>query len=782
MTDTAPTLLEQLQPITEQLAAATTAADVYQVVLEPALRALGAVSGLIMLLDKAADDSPCLRTVAQHGHVAGVPSVWQPTPLTDTAPTTDALRRRTPLYFSHSGDLKAAYPELEAQTGAISPVASAVLPMILDGEPLGILLLDFKEPHEFTPEERRFLGTLAAQCAVALGRAHSTATLESQVTRRTRDLEEQRAALDAFVRFSEAVGTQTDVLELAGQALGLLQGRFAGSSGMYYQPRRDQAARERASEAPHSSPAAHWQAGRWTPELTSAEVQRGETELETWLSAQAQPPHEVIFLAQPPPAHAICPLWVDGHLVGLLALTLPADSVWTDAERLILHSVRRSLNLALERASLAERLKRQNSELETRTALLESFAVLARDFAFETDPYVLVQKAQGLVLPLLPLGAVAYYELENETWRVRVQGGQRNSEALWQTLSAGLPLATTPILTRPWQTGEALYQDVYDPAADQLSEVAGHVGACASLPVLVGGQPHGVFVVGLYGAHTWTRLERAVLETVTSSLSLVLERAQSAAVLAQRTLALEAANEELEGFTYSVSHDLRTPVRHVAGFATLARRALDSTPNPRAERFLDIVAQAAERMNALVDAILELSRTSRAALKPEIIDLNTVLEQVHTELLRELAMPSPDSSPPREVAWTLGRLPTVVGDRRALTRVFTQLLSNALKFSRPQQVARIEVWAETRPGEWAISVRDNGVGFSSPYQHKLFGMFQRLHRQDEFEGAGVGLATVRRIVARHGGQVFAQSEVNQGATFGFTLPRREENAALPQDI
>ena len=594
MTNAAPTLLEQLQLITEQLAAANTAAQVYQIVLEPALRALGAVSGLVMLLD-VVNEVHCLKTVAQHGHAEGLPSVWQPTDLSDTAPTTDALRRRVPLYFPRSGDLRAAYPELEAQTGAISPVATAVLPMLLDDLPLGVLLLDFREPHDFTAEEQRFLGTLAAQCALALGRAQLLASLEFQVQARTQALEQQ------------------------------------------------------------------------------------------------------------------------------------------------------------------------NAELQVQSSALESFALLARDLAFETDPYLLIRRAQDIVLPLLPPGAAAYYELEEQRWQIKAQSQQMVSQALWRTLQAGLAFERTPLLSVPWKTGQPHYHDHYDSRADHLEEAA-HVGACAALPLRVGDQVAGIFVVGLFDPHLWSRQDRISLETVMHSLSLALERSRSAAALQQRSTALEAANEELEGFTYSVSHDLRTPIRHVSGFAALARRALMAAPDPAAlqktERYLGIVEQAALQMNALVDAILDLSRTSRSELQLAEVDLNVLLSRAQAQFAASV-----------QAHWTVLPLPTVRADPATLQQVITQLVSNALKFSRVRQQPHIEVWAETRPGEWAIFVRDNGVGFDHHYQHKLFGMFQRLHRVDEFEGAGVGLASVRRTVLRHGGQVFAHSEAGQGATFGFSLPR-----------
>jgi two-component system sensor histidine kinase/response regulator len=227
--------------------------------------------------------------------------------------------------------------------------------------------------------------------------------------------------------------------------------------------------------------------------------------------------------------------------------------------------------------------------------------------------------------------------------------------------------------------------------------------------------------------------------------------------------ALRLANEELEAFTYSASHDLRTPVRHITGFADLALRELSRTPNAKVERQVAIIRDAAERMNALIDAMLLLSRTSRQELRAVTVDLAALVRQAQRDADLEF--------PGRPVAWEVAPLPHVTGDVATLQQVMTNLISNAVKFSKNREHASVRIWAETRPDEWAVFVRDNGEGFDAAYTGKLFGVFQRLHRYEAFEGTGVGLATVRRIVARHGGQVFAESHGGQGATFGFTLPR-----------
>lgn len=227
--------------------------------------------------------------------------------------------------------------------------------------------------------------------------------------------------------------------------------------------------------------------------------------------------------------------------------------------------------------------------------------------------------------------------------------------------------------------------------------------------------------------------------------------------------ALRLANEELEAFTYSASHDLRTPVRHITGFADLALRELRGSPNPKVERQVTIIREAAERMNALIDAMLTLSRTSQQELRIAPVDLGVLIGQAQRDV--ELEFPG------RTVNWLISPLPEVAGDTSTLQQVMTNLVSNAVKFSKNREHADVRISVETRPEEWVVLVRDNGEGFDATYASKLFGVFQRLHRYDAFEGTGVGLATVRRIVARHGGRVFAESHGLQGATFGFTLPR-----------
>ncbi|NUN95681.1 MAG: PAS domain S-box protein [Candidatus Omnitrophica bacterium] len=230
---------------------------------------------------------------------------------------------------------------------------------------------------------------------------------------------------------------------------------------------------------------------------------------------------------------------------------------------------------------------------------------------------------------------------------------------------------------------------------------------------------------------------------------------------------LAAANQELEAFSYSVSHDLRAPLRHVDGFVELLQKRIADTLDPQSRRYLDTIADSAKQMANLIDALLSFSRMARAEINTSEVKLGILLEEVLKELSPEISA--------RNITWRIDPLPTVECDPALMKLVFQNLVGNALKFTRTREQARIEIGTEPgRYGEIVVHVRDNGVGFDKQYQAKLFGVFQRLHRKEDFEGTGIGLANVRRIILRHGGEVWAESEVGAGATFFFSIPMREE--------
>ena len=226
--------------------------------------------------------------------------------------------------------------------------------------------------------------------------------------------------------------------------------------------------------------------------------------------------------------------------------------------------------------------------------------------------------------------------------------------------------------------------------------------------------------------------------------------------LLERTDELATARREIEAVAYSVSHDLRAPLRLIHAHAQLLRDDMPTGTAPESELHLDQIQRGARHLSALIDAILTYSRLGQVELRRETLALS--------ELVRDVVA---DLKATRDVEWRIDALPVVAGDAALITQVLSILLHNALKYAAPDRRTRIEIGVDP---DGAVFVRDNGVGFDMRYAGKLFGIFQRLHRQDEFEGVGIGLALARRIIERHGGRIWADAKVGEGATFRFTLP------------
>jgi signal transduction histidine kinase len=238
--------------------------------------------------------------------------------------------------------------------------------------------------------------------------------------------------------------------------------------------------------------------------------------------------------------------------------------------------------------------------------------------------------------------------------------------------------------------------------------------------------------------------------------------------LGKRAAELEASNKELESFAYSVSHDLRAPLRHIVGYSELLQRQASSLLDEKSQRFIRTILDAAKRMGNLIDDLLAFSRIGRAETKKTGVDLKQLVEEVVAEIGQDTKS--------RDIAWKIGALPACYGDRSMLRLVVVNLVSNAVKFTRMRRPAEIEIGCVDRNDkEVEVFVRDNGAGFDMQYVNKLFGVFQRLHLPEQFEGTGIGLATVQRIINRHGGQVRGEGAVDQGATFYFSLPKKAQD-------
>ena len=250
--------------------------------------------------------------------------------------------------------------------------------------------------------------------------------------------------------------------------------------------------------------------------------------------------------------------------------------------------------------------------------------------------------------------------------------------------------------------------------------------------------------------------------------------------VAERTSQLEAANgelrrreRELEAFTYSVSHDLRAPLRQIDGFSRILSESLWYDLDDKARHYLTRIQEGTRHMGRLVDDLLALARLGQQSPRARVTELTPIVLDVIAGL-------GPDAAD-REVEWRVGELPTAVCDPGLMRIVFTNLASNALKYTRPRSRATVEIGCTSHEGRPALFVRDNGVGFNMKYADRIFGVFQRLHRSEEFEGTGVGLATVQRIVHKHGGEIWADAAPDAGATFYFTLGSGAE-MAIPETV
>jgi signal transduction histidine kinase len=245
-------------------------------------------------------------------------------------------------------------------------------------------------------------------------------------------------------------------------------------------------------------------------------------------------------------------------------------------------------------------------------------------------------------------------------------------------------------------------------------------------------------------------------------------------VLEQRNEDLSAANEDLEAFGHSVSHDLRMPLRHIHAYISMLETTAAAKLDKEELRQFSVIRDAARRMGQLIDDLLAFSRIGRTEIKSTSINNEAVVQQVIADMQTDLA--------DRHIVWTIEALPAINADMNLLRQVWANLLANAVKYTRPREQAQIKISAVTQDDEAIFSVSDNGVGFDPAYSDRLFGVFQRLHSEKQFEGTGVGLANVRRIVQRHGGRTWADAKLDEGATFYFSLPLRPGPRSLSERV
>ncbi|PYE53772.1 GAF domain-containing protein [Deinococcus yavapaiensis] len=764
-----------LTTVSMHLQHAVTPREVASLLVQVVPAALGAEVVVVALLD---EDGEQMRSVAATGLDEGQQRRWSEFPLTAPVPIAVTAREGRAVFVPTREDARRDYPAL---LNAIHPhEAWAALPLRVEDRTFGGLGLSFPTPRLFDEAERAFLHAVAAQAAQALERVR---LLEAESRAReygaflTRASGELAASLDLPTTLKNL--TRLAVPDLADWcAVYVPDGEELRVLAMAHQdPAKVELLRDTITAVPLRLDAS----GGAPQVLRTGEPFFVPVVTTAMIDALGRDPQHTRQL------HTLglrsymgVPMVAHGHTLGVLAFALAETERHYDAEDLkfALELARRA-GVALDHARLygeaqawAATLERtvadRTAELAARTRALEAFGVLSRDLATETDRVKLVTRAQEILLSLLPHAVAAYFEQQAGRWKLRCLTGELPDEAFKAALEVGLERGQAPSFDTPFDTNTPLYLNAFNPQPRHVRpESVAQLKSVASLPVGAGEHLYGVLVIALYEQHGWTAVDRVVLETALSKLRLALERAEAVEDLARRTRELEEVNAELDAFTATVSHDLRAPLRHLQSFSLLLRRALGDEVPERALRPLGMIESSSARLSVLVEALLSFARMSRQALRMQDVDLNDLVrlavEDLHLDVTGQ------------KVEWRIAPLPVVRGDAVLLRQVLVNLLGNAVKYSAGREQPIVTVDARETPseesGEVVLRVQDNGVGYDPKLGDKLFGMFARLHRVDEYEGSGIGLATVRRVVQRHGGRVWAQSTPGEGATFYVALPR-----------
>jgi PAS domain S-box-containing protein len=494
-------------------------------------------------------------------------------------------------------------------------------------------------------------------------------------------------------------------------------------------------------------------------------LRAGEAHLTPDLTLIPDPPPNVVALVdQGMRSSASIPLLADGEVLGTLNLFQRTTNDSFAPEVLeIAREVADELAVALNQARLREQRRRVQERLAALTEI--QHAILAARSMDE-----IAEAAVSRLRPLLGVGRVSVALLDERDLVICAADSEGGD--VGAARGDRVPLAVVRDLER-LRRGETLVtEDISKlngdaPAVRALLEVG--FRSSASCPLITEGELVGLLTLVQKASPQFSPEMLEIAKEVADELAVALSQARMRERLAEHAQDLETRvrerTQELEAFSYSVSHDLRAPLRAIDGFSRIvATDYADALPE-EGRRYLRLVSENAEGMGRLIDGLLDFSRLGRKALSQDRVALEPVVRDVVTQLSSELNG--------RSVEFSVGSLPTVKGDRLLLQQVFANLVSNAVKFSGERDPAVIQIGSDSSNGEQVIFVKDNGVGFDMRHADKLFGVFQRLHRVDEFEGTGLGLAIVARIVERHGGRVWAESTPGKGASFYFTLDAEE---------
>jgi len=453
------------------------------------------------------------------------------------------------------------------------------------------------------------------------------------------------------------------------------------------------------------------------------------------------------------------PMHVEDDLIGTVNLGASEPHAFTDEERRIGRELADHLAIALRQSRLLEAVQEQREQLATLRDIDQ--AILAAE-----SPEEIASEALQRVRAILPFKSATVTVIDWDADEAHVLAAPDN------VLDAPTTLPLDEIyLSDAVKAGETevIADDAYEPvpeAKQRMHEMG--LRAILCLPMVVEDEVIGVVHVGRTEPNAFTDEDWQVGRELADHMAIAIRQSQLLEEVQKQRERLEERvrerTEELESFTYSVSHDLRTPLRAIDGYTRILKEDHADQLDDEGRKLLDVVYESAQTMGDLIDDLLTLSRLGRREMHRVPIDMEALAQEAFDELKR--AHPERGEN----VTFACPDLPTAFGDRSMIRQVFSNLLSNALKFTRDEDAPRIEVRAENRGDEIVYAVRDNGVGFSMEYADKLFGVFERLHEDDAFEGTGVGLAIVERIVRRHDGTVWGEGAEDEGATIYFTLP------------